>query len=231
MSAYQSPGADELALLAGAAAAVAGCAARPLWKSARLVVTATHELGHALVALLLGGNVSRVHLWSDTAGLTTYSLPARTGRVRHAAVALAGYPAPGLAGVVGAWLVLAGWGRWWVAIAALVTVVLAALWVRNAWGLLSTGVAALGLGWVAISGPPLVVTAVASGLAVLLLAGGWRSTAAHFAGRERRGAVASDATVAARALYLPASVWSALFLVTATLTLVAGGWLLLTAAR
>jgi peptidase M50B-like protein len=233
MSGYRDLSPDELAVLAGAAVAVAACVARPLWRSARLVVTATHELGHVLAALLLGGNVSRVHLWADTAGLTSYSLPARGHRRRHGVVALAGYPAPGIAGLAGAWFVVAGWERWWVALAALVTVVLAALWVRNPWGVFSTIAAAGGLGWVALAGPPWLVTSVASGLAVLLLAGGWRSAAAHLSGRERhgRGAATSDAAAAARVLYVPAGLWSALFVGSATATLLAGGWLLAAAVR
>jgi hypothetical protein len=231
MSGYLGLSPDQVALAGGAAVAVAACAARPLWRGARLVVTATHELGHALVALLLGGNVSRVHLWADTAGLTTYRMPVRGGRGRQAAVALAGYPAPGIAGLVGAWLVVGGLGRWWVAIATLATVLLAVLWVRNPWGVFSTVAAAAALGWVALAGPPWLVTAVASGLAVLLLGGGWRAAAAHLSGRERIGRGASDAALAARALYAPALVWSALFLACATASLLAGCWLLVAAVR
>lgn len=224
---------DEAALLAGVVAALAVCLARPLWRAARLVVTATHELGHVVVALLLGGKVTRVHLWLDTAGLTTYSMPWRSRRLRHAAVVLAGYPAPGVAGLAGTGLVVAGHARAWVAISAVVTIALLALWVRNPWGIVSTLLAAAGLGWVAWTGPAWWVTALAAGLAALLLVGGWRAAFTHASGRERagRGTPTSDAVIVSRLLHAPAPLWSWLFLGLATATLVTGSWLLLAAAR
>jgi hypothetical protein len=199
---------------------------RPLWPAARLVVTAVHELGHALAALALGGRVSRVHLWMNTAGLTTYSLPVRTGRVRSGAVAVAGYPAPGLAGLGGIALVVAGQVRWWVAGAAIVTLLLLLLWVRNGWGIVSTLAGAGVLGWVALDGAPWLVTAVGAALAAVLLAGGWRAAVTHAAGREAGGRQGSDAVIASRLLPAPAVAWSGMFLVAATATLLAGGWLL-----
>jgi hypothetical protein len=217
---------DEAAILIGLAVALVGCVLRPLWPGARLVVTAVHELGHALAALALGGRVSRVHLWMNTAGLTTYSLPVRTGRVRSGAVAVAGYPAPGLAGLGGIALVVAGQVRWWVAGAAIVTLLLLLLWVRNGWGILTTLAGAGVLGWVALDGAPWLVTAVGAALAGVLLTGGWRAAVTHAAGREAGGRQGSDAVIASRLLPAPAVAWSGLFLVAATVTLLAGGWLL-----
>lgn len=224
------PPADELALLGGAAAALAGCVLRPLWPTARLVVTAVHELGHALAAILLGGKVNRVHLWLNTAGLTSYSLPGGSGRLRSATVVAAGYPAPGLAGLLGAVLVVAGGARWWVAAGALVALALLVLWVRNPWGIWSTVVAAAGLGWLAWAGPPRLVTAVGAGLVVLLLVGGWRAAMAHASGRERGLGGVSDAVLAARFLPVPVPAFRALFVLAASATLFAGAWLLLAAA-
>src|SRR4029453_467524 len=172
LAAATPPSPDETALLGGTAVALAGCVLRPLWPTARLVVTAVHELGHAFTAILLGGRGKRVHLWLNTAGLTSYSLPGSTGRVRGAAVAVAGYPAPGIAGLLGAVAVVAGQARWWVGAGALVALALRVLWVRNPWGIWSTVIAAAGLGWLAWSGPPRLVTAVGAGLVVLLLVGG-----------------------------------------------------------
>jgi hypothetical protein len=219
---------DDMAFLVGVAAGLAACVLRRTWRSARLTVTAVHELGHALVAILLGGRVSRVHLWANTAGLTTFTLPAGLGHLRGAAVALAGYPAPGLAGLTGAALVAAERSRLWVGLAAVVTALLLALWVRNAWGVGSTLVVAVALGWLAWAGPPQVVDAVGAGLAVLLLAGGWRASLTHLRGREG-GREVSDAVMAGRFLVLPAMAWSLLFFCVATATLLAGGWLLLRA--
>ncbi|HKE98658.1 MAG TPA: M50 family metallopeptidase [Actinomycetes bacterium] len=216
------------AFLAGAAAGLVLCLARRTWSLARLAVTAVHELGHAVTAILLGGRVGRVHLWANTAGLTTFTLPAGLGRLRGGAVALAGYPAPGLAGLAGAWLVVAGLTRWWVGLAAAVAGLLLALWVRNAWGVGSTLAVAALLGWLAWAGPSAVVTGVGSGLAVLLLAGGWRAAWTHLRGREGRRDL-SDAVMAGRLLLAPAPLWSGLFVCAATATLLAGGWLLVRA--
>jgi Peptidase M50B-like len=224
------PPSDEVALLGGAAAALAGCVLRPLWPTARLVVTAVHELGHALAAILLGGRVNRVHLWLNTAGLTSYSLPGGSGPARSAAVVVAGYPAPGIAGMLGALLVVSGLARWWVAAGALVALTLLVLWVRNPWGIWSTVLGAAVLGWLAWAGPPRLVTAVGGGLVVLLLVGGWRAAVAHASGRERGLGGVSDAVLAARFLPLPALAFRALFVVAASASLLAGAWLLLAAA-
>jgi hypothetical protein len=230
LAAATPPSPDEMALLGGTAVALAGCVLRPLWPTARLVVTAVHELGHAFAAILLGGRVNRVHLWLNTAGLTSYSLPGSTGRVRGAAVVVAGYPAPGIAGLLGAVAVVAGQARWWVAAGALVALALLVLWVRNPWGIWSTVVAAAVLGWLAWSGPPRLVTAVGAGLVVLLLVGGWRAAVAHASGRERGLGGVSDAVLATRFLPLPALAFRALFVVVASATLVLGAWVLAVAA-
>jgi hypothetical protein len=230
LAAATPPPSDEVALLGGAAVALAGCVLRPLWPTARLVVTAVHELGHAFAAILLGGRVNRVHLWLNTAGLTSYSLPGSTGKVRGAAVVVAGYPAPGISGLLGAVAVVAGQARWWVAAGALVALALLVLWVRNPWGIASTVVAAAGLGWLAWSGPPRLVTAVGAGLVVLLLVGGWRAAVAHASGRERGLGGVSDAVLATRFLPLPAPAFRALFVVVASATLVLGAWVLAVAA-
>jgi hypothetical protein len=216
---------DQLALLAGLLVALAGLS-RPLWPAARLLVTAVHELGHVSAALLLGGKVRKVHLWRDTAGLTTYALPAGTGRLSGAAVLLSGYPAPGLAGLLGATLLAGGWARWWVGLAAAVTTVMLVLWVRNAWGIGLSLLVAAGLGWIAWKGWPPLVGGVAAAMTGLLLLGGWRAAATHATGREVGGRAGSDAALATRHLALPAAVWSWLFLLAASVTLLVGGWLL-----
>jgi hypothetical protein len=218
--------AESVPFLLGVAAALLACAVRPVWRLTRLVVTAVHELGHAMVVVLLGGQVGRVDLWSSAAGLTTFTLPRHFGRVRGAAVALSGYPAPGLAGLLGAVLVVAGLERPWLWLAAAVTTILLLLWVRNAWGMTTTAAAAVLLGWLAYTRSDRTVSAVGSALATLLLVGGWRAAVTHFTGREHGGRRASDAGLAARMLPAPAPFWSGVFLITATATLAAGAWLL-----
>ncbi len=226
---------DEVALVAGVAVATAACTVGRLWRVAGLAVTVVHEFGHALTALALGGRVTRVHLTADTAGQTSFALPARAGRARRALVTLAGYPAPGLAGLAGAWLLAAGQARPWLAAAALLLVVLLVLWVRNPWGVGSVLLGAVGLGWLAVEGSPGAVAAAGAGLAALLLLGGWRAAALH-ATRDGRwrppsSGVVSDSVAAGRLLHLPPVVWRGLFLAVSTSTMLAGGWLLLTVLR
>jgi len=225
--------ADEAALVAGVALATAACTVGRLWRVAGLAVTVVHELGHALAALALGGSVRRVRLTADTAGQTSFTLPARAGRARWALVTLAGYPAPGLAGLAGAWLLAAGQARSWLAAAALLLVVLLVLWVRNPWGVGSVLLGAVGLGWLAAEGSPGVVTATGAGLAALLLVGGWRAAALHatldgHGGWARPSGAVSDSVAVGRLLPVPAVVWRGLFLAVSTATMLAGGWLLLT---
>src|ERR1700682_5701179 len=71
------------------------------WRVGRLAVTAVHEGGHTAVAVLSGRKVSAVHLRADTSGATFH----RGGRgwTSRLATAGAGYPAPALVGVGGAW--------------------------------------------------------------------------------------------------------------------------------
>jgi hypothetical protein len=228
--------ADEVALVAGVVLATAACTVGRLWRFAGLAVTVVHELGHALTALALGGQVRRVHLTADTAGQTSFALPVRAGRARRAVVTLAGYPAPGLAGLAGAWLLAAGEARSWLGLVTLLLVVLLVLWVRNPWGVGSVLLGAVGLGWLAVKGSPGVVTAAGAGLAALLLVGGWRAAALH-ATRDGRGwarsptGVVSDSVAAGQLLLLPAVVWRGLFLAVSTATMLAGGWLLLNVLR
>jgi hypothetical protein len=82
------------------------------------------------------------------------------------------------------------------------------------------------LGWVAWAGWPWLVTAVGAAMTGLLLVGGWRAAATHATGRERGGRAGSDAALATRLLPAPAPLWSWLFLLTSSATLLAGGWLL-----
>jgi hypothetical protein len=160
----------------------------------------------------------------------------RAGRARRAVVTLAGYPAPGLAGLAGAWLLAAGEARSWLGLVTLLLVVLLVLWVRNPWGVGSVLLGAVGLGWLAVKGSPGVVTAAGAGLAALLLVGGWRAAALH-ATRDGRGwarsptGVVSDSVAAGQLLLLPAVVWRGLFLAVSTATMLAGGWLLLNVLR
>lgn len=89
------------------------------WRPTRLLATYIHEAGHAIVGLLTGRRVSSMRLHADTSGVTE-----TVGRPGLSLIltALAGYPAPALAGWGIITLLLSG--RAHAAIATLVGIVL-----------------------------------------------------------------------------------------------------------
>lgn len=107
----------------------------------RLFTTWVHECCHAIAALGLGGQVTRITLSPDTSGLTFYRIP--KGRLRQAVVASSGYLGSALAGC----LIYAGTLHWPAAgrermIASSLGVLMwlsAFLWVRGLFGLLTVG--------------------------------------------------------------------------------------------
>lgn len=153
------------------ALAMAGLALLLAWSPAgyravRHLATLTHEAGHAAVAVLSGRRLSGIRLHSDTSGVTL-----SRGRPRGPGMVLmlaAGYPAPAVVGLAGAWLAGAGYAAAWLWSFVLLCALMLLL-VRNLYGLwvvLVTGVAVAALSWAA---SPLVLSAVAQVVAWSLL--------------------------------------------------------------
>lgn len=211
-----------VAALVGAALALTP----PIWHYARHVVTLVHEAGHAVVALLTGRRLNAVRLHSDTSGLTISSgRPRGPGMV---AMAAAGYLAPTVLGLVCIWLVAADhtpWALW----AALLTLALILLHIRNWFGLL---VVALAGGAVAVLIWRASVDAqdlAASVLAWFLLVAAPRSTLDLWGHRRRSRTPTSDADLLARLTHVPAGVWNVILLL-ATCTALAVAVVLLRSA-
>lgn len=157
-----------LVLLTAAVALVVVCTRLP-WRIARNAVTIAHEGGHALAALLTGRRLRGIRLHSDTSGLTlSAGRPTGPGMIL---TLLAGYLAPPLVGLAGAWLL--GGNRitllLWVAVALLLAML---VMIRNVFGVLSllvTGGIVLAVSWYAT---PQVQAAFAyTGVWFLLLGG------------------------------------------------------------
>jgi hypothetical protein len=184
--------------------------------------TVVHEAGHALVAVLVGRRLSGIRLHSDTSGLTV-----SRGRARGpgmVATLLAGYPAPALVGLLGAWVLGRGYavGLLWASVAVAGVLV---LFVRNLYGLwvllvLGAGVAVAGW-WL----PQEVLGWLAALLVWSLLLAAPRSVL-DLARAGRRGS-GSDAAQLAALTRVPAALWTGLFLVVTVATLGAGAALLL----
>ncbi len=187
---------------------VALALAPPVWRYSRHVVTLVHEAGHAMVALATGRRLNAVRLHSDTSGHTISSgRPRGPGMV---AMAAAGYLAPSALGLACIWLVDAGhtpWALW----AALLTLALMLLYVRNWFGLLVVGVAGGAVAALMWRTSTEAQDLAASVLAWFLLVGGPRTTIDLWSHRRRVRSRTTDADLLARLTHLPAAVWNVFF--------------------
>ncbi|MDI3329790.1 MAG: M50 family metallopeptidase [Micrococcus sp.] len=202
------------------------------YRLVRHLATLAHEAGHAIVAVSVGRRLSGIRLHSDTSGVTL-----SRGRPRGPGMVLtlaAGYPAPAVVGLAGAWLTGAGYAAGWLW-SLVVLCALMLLVVRNLYGLwvvLATGVAVTALSWTA---PPLVLSAVAHVVAWSLLLSAPRAVVElqrQRRGLRRRGrsraapGLDRDADQLARLTGVPAVLWIVLFWLVCIGCLVTGGRLL-----
>jgi hypothetical protein len=218
------PDPEQWLVLTTAAIALAVILPRTVWRLSRNAVTIAHEGGHALVALLSGRQLQGIRLHSDTSGLTvSRGKPTGPGMVLTAA---AGYTAPSLLGLGGAWLLAANHITLllWSATALLLVML---LMIRNAYGVLTvllTGGAFVLVSWLT---EPQVQAGFAYVVVWFLLLGGVRPVFELQGKRRRGGAPDSDADQLARLSHLPAVVWLVLFHVVSLCSLTGGGrWLL-----
>jgi hypothetical protein len=178
------------------------------WRVARNAITIAHEGGHALVAVLTGRRLRGIRLHSDTSGLTlSAGRPTGPGMVL---TLLAGYVAPSLVGLAGAWLL--GGNRitllLWVAVALLLVML---VMVRNAFGAVSivvTTAVVLAVSWYA---SPQVQAVFAYVGVWFLLLGGVRPVRELQRQRSRGRMPESDADQLAGLTPLPALFWVVLF--------------------
>ncbi|MEO3775351.1 M50 family metallopeptidase [Micromonospora sp. B11E3] len=217
------PDPPPLLVLVTAAVALLVVSARTPWRIARNAVTIAHEGGHALAALLTGRRLHGIRLHSDTSGLTlSAGRPSGPGMIL---TLFAGYVAPSLVGLAGAWLL--GGNRitllLWVAVALLLAMLVL---VRNVFGVLSllvTGGVVLAVSWYA---SPQVQAAFAWTSVWFLLLGGVRPVAELQRLRSRGRLPESDADQLARLTPFPPLLWVTLFALVNLLALAAGAALL-----
>lgn len=178
------------------------------WRIGRNAITIAHEGGHALAAVLTGRKLRGVRLHSDTSGLTlSAGRPTGPGMVF---TLLAGYLAPSLIGLAGAWLL--GGNRvtllLWVAIALLLAML---VMIRNVFGVVSivitTGVV-FAVSWFAA---PDVQAAFAYIGVWFLLFGGVRPVGELQTLRRRGRVPHSDADQLAAVTRIPALFWVGVF--------------------
>jgi hypothetical protein len=187
------------------------------------VVTIAHEGGHALAAVLTGRRLTGVRLHSDTSGLTlSAGRPTGPGMVF---TLLAGYLAPSLLGLAGAWLL--GGNRitllLWIAVALLLAML---VMIRNVFGIVSvvaTGAAVFCVSWF---GSPQAQAVFAYAGVWFLLLGGVRPVTELQTLRRRGRLPGSDADQLAGVTRVPALFWVGLFGLVNLAALVVGGALL-----
>ncbi|MFI7597165.1 M50 family metallopeptidase [Actinoplanes sp. NPDC049681] len=196
---------------------------RPLWRIARNAITIAHEGGHALVALLTGRKLRGIRLEFDTSGLTlSAGRPTGPGMMF---TLLAGYIAPSLIGLGGAWLL--GGNRitllLWLAVGLLLLMLIN---IRNVFGAVSvvvTGAIVFAVSWYA---SPQVQAAFAYVGVWFLLIGGVRPVFELQKLRSRGRMPDSDADQLAGLSHVPALFWVGVFLAVDVAALVIGGFML-----
>ena len=217
------PDPPPLLVLLTAVVALVVVATRLPWRIARNAITIAHEGGHALTALLTGRKLRGIRLHSDTSGLTlSAGRPSGPGMIL---TLLAGYIAPSVVGLAGAWLL--GGNRitllLWVAVALLLAM---QVMIRNVFGVLSllvTGGVVLAVSWYA---SPQVQAAFAWTSVWFLLLGGVRPVVELQRLRSRGRMPESDADQLARLTPFPALFWVTVFLLVSLAALGAGALLL-----
>jgi hypothetical protein len=217
------PDPDQWLVLTTAVIALAAVLPRGMWRLSRNAVTIAHEGGHGLIALLSGRQLEGIRLHSDTSGLTlSRGKPTGIGMILTAA---AGYTAPSLLGLGGAWLLAANHITLllWSATALLLAML---TMIRNAYGVLTvllTGAAFLLVSWLT---EPDVQAAFAYFVVWFLLLGGVRPVIELQRKRRQGAARDSDADQLARLTRLPGLLWVLFFLVVSLTCLAIGaGWL------
>jgi hypothetical protein len=196
---------------------------RPLWRIARNAITIAHEGGHAIVALLTGRKLRGIRLEFDTSGLTlSAGRPTGPGMML---TLLAGYVAPPLIGLAGAWLL--GGNRitllLWVAVALLLLMLIN---IRNVFGAVSvviTGAIVIAVSWYA---SPQVQAAFAYTGVWFLLIGGVRPVGELQKLRSRGRMPESDADQLGYITHVPAIFWVGFFGLVNLAALVIGTFML-----
>ncbi|WP_411114374.1 M50 family metallopeptidase [Streptomyces sp. 029-5] len=218
------PAPEEWLVIVTAVVALAAVVPRPLWRLSRNAITIAHEGGHGLIALVTGRRLDGIRLHSDTSGLTvSRGRPTGPGMILTAA---AGYTAPPLLGLGGAWLLSAHHITLllWLATALLLAML---VMIRNAYGALTvivTGAAFLLISWLT---EPDVQAAFAYTAVWFLLLGGVRPAFELQSKRRHGGAGDSDADQLGRLTHTAPAMWLFLFHAVSLCSLIGGGrWLL-----
>ncbi|MEW1952114.1 M50 family metallopeptidase [Terrabacter sp. NPDC080008] len=197
-------------LLLVLAVALALVTVRPLWRVVRLSVTLVHELGHAIVGILVGRQFTGFALRGDMSGhAVTRGRPRGAGRI---ASTWSGYPMPALLGALMVWAAGRGWAAP-VLSAGLAVLLFALVRVRSALTALVMAVAIAGSAALWWWRDDRLQTQVLVGLGVVLVVGAWRHLGAVLRDRSR----SSDPAVLAALTPVPRAAWNLSYVVVCAL--------------
>ncbi len=174
-----------------------------------VINTGIHEFGHALMALLLDGQVDKIELFRDTSGTTTTKT---SGRLSSALVSLSGYPFAATVAYCSLYLISNGAPGALLAALTVLFAVMLLFWIRNAYGLLWV-LLFCGLNvFLLFRGSQRLTDMAAFFYAVMMMAESVLSTVTLAVLSFRDSGKAGDATNLARLSHVPAPVWGLLFL-------------------
>lgn len=96
-----------------------------------IINTLVHELGHALMSLLLNGKVAHIQIFQDTSGVTTTK---SDSKFKSILVSLAGYPFASAVAFVCFFLLSVGYTKWILVGLSAIFLLMLIFWIRNGYG-------------------------------------------------------------------------------------------------
>ena len=179
-------------------------------KYCNIINTLIHELGHALMSLILHGKVSKIQVFKDTSGVTTTG---SDSKFKSILVSLAGYTFASAAALCCFFLLSVGYEKWIIVGLSVTFLIILIFWIHNNW----FGVAWV-LAFILINVMLLyfwrndsVTEAVAWIYSTIMLVESVWSTFELVHISVRTPEKAGDATKLHKFAYLPSLIWAVLF--------------------
>lgn len=173
-----------------------------------IINTALHEFGHALVALLTGGEVRRIELFNDTSGTTT---TVSKNKISAVLVSLAGYPFAASVAWLSFYLIQNGVSQGLVIGLSVLFFIMLLFWIRNGYGVLWVILFCGVNGFLIHFGESRYLEYAAMFYAVMVMMESVYSSIVLLVLSFRDGNKAGDATNLAKVTHIPAFFWALLF--------------------
>ena len=174
-----------------------------------VINTALHEFGHALMALLLDGEVRKIDLNNDASGTTTTVLK---GKFASFLCALAGYPCAISVAWLSVYLLKHGAVQGLVIGLSVLFLLMLVLWIRNLSGVVWVLLFLTLNGGLIYLGNPLYLRYAAVFYTIMMITESIFSVLVLFYLSVRTPQSAGDATNLAKLTHVPAFVWSLFFM-------------------